>query len=49
VLSSNFQKPMIERIKQLGARLFIEKPITPEKIVMIIDEYQLQTKKTGIK
>lgn len=40
VLSSNFQKPVKERMLNLGVNLFIEKPVTNEKAEMIIKEYQ---------
>ncbi|QTA77958.1 Two component system response regulator [Desulfonema limicola] len=39
VLSSNFQKPVRERMLNLGVNLFIEKPVTNEKAEMIIKEY----------
>ena len=45
VLSSNFQKPVRERLLSLGVNLFVEKPVTKEKAEMIIKEYQ-QWKKT---
>jgi len=39
VLSSNFQKPVRERMLALGVNLFIEKPVTKEKAEMLIQEY----------
>ncbi len=40
VLTSNFQKPVKERLLSLGASLFIEKTITEEKITEIMDIYK---------
>lgn len=39
ILSSNFQKPVRERLLSLGANLFVDKSITPEKISNIIDAF----------
>jgi len=39
VVSSNFQKPVQDRVLNLGAHLFIEKPITMEKIQRIMTAY----------
>lgn len=39
VLSSNFQKPVKERVLRLGARLFVEKPLSVEKVRHILEEY----------
>ena len=40
ILSSNFQKPVQERVFQLGANLFIEKAINIEKLKEVIDTYE---------
>lgn len=40
VLSSNFQKPVQERIKAYGVHLFVEKPITTQKLSMIMQKYE---------
>lgn len=40
VISSNIQKPVKERLMSLGADIFIEKPVTPDKIETIIAAYQ---------
>ena len=40
ILSSNFQKPVKERLLGLGANLFVEKPMTNEKADLILKEYQ---------
>jgi two-component system, chemotaxis family, chemotaxis protein CheY len=39
ILSSNFQKPVRERLLSLGANLFVDKSITTEKISNIIDAF----------
>ncbi len=39
VLSSNFQRPVQERVSERGAHLFIEKPITQEKLSLIMQQY----------
>lgn len=39
ILSSNFQKPVKDRLLGLGAALFTEKPITDEKLQIIMDKY----------
>ncbi len=39
VLSSNFQKPVKERLLGLGAHLFVEKPVTEEKLDSVMKEY----------
>lgn len=44
VLSSNFQKPVRERVLGGGAKLFIEKPITKEKLVTILEQYHQHSK-----
>ncbi|MBF0397463.1 MAG: response regulator [Desulfobacterales bacterium] len=40
VLSSNFQQPVKDRVIELGADLFIEKPLSKAKVDMIINEYK---------
>ncbi|MEE4356442.1 MAG: response regulator [Desulfococcaceae bacterium] len=40
VLSSNFQKPVKDRLLRLGAHLFTEKPITDEKLSHILKEFE---------
>lgn len=44
VLSSNFQKPVKERLLNMGVHLFIEKPITKEKIELIMNSYKMRKK-----
>ncbi|ETR70720.1 MAG: response regulator receiver protein [Candidatus Magnetoglobus multicellularis str. Araruama] len=39
ILSSNFQKPVQERVLQSGANLFIEKNINAQKIKEVITAY----------
>ena len=39
VLTSNYQKPVIDRLLELGANLFIQKSINKEKITTIMDAY----------
>jgi len=39
ILSSNFQKPVQERVLQSGANLFIEKTINAQKIKEVITAY----------
>ncbi|MBF0225947.1 MAG: response regulator [Desulfobacterales bacterium] len=40
IMSSNFQKPVRERLLGMGANLFVEKPVTPEKLSLIIADYK---------
>jgi len=40
VFSSNFQKPVKERVLKFGANLFVEKPASFEKFVNIFAEYE---------
>ena len=40
ILSSNFQKPVQNRVLQSGANLFIEKTITIEKLKEVITAYE---------
>jgi len=40
ILSSNFQKPVQERVLKSGANLFIEKTITTEKLKEVIKDYE---------
>jgi two-component system, chemotaxis family, chemotaxis protein CheY len=44
ILSSNFQKPVRERLLSQGANLFIDKSITLEKISNIIDAFNAYIK-----
>ncbi len=39
MLTSNFQKQVKERVLNLGANLFVEKAITKEKIISIIESF----------
>jgi len=39
ILSSNFQKPVQERVMKLGANLFIEKTINADKLKEVIKAY----------
>jgi len=38
ILSSNSQEFVKERLYSLGAHLFVEKPVTPKKLDMILNE-----------
>jgi len=40
ILSSNFQKPVQERVMKSGANLFIEKTINIDKLLEVIKSYE---------
>jgi CheY-like chemotaxis protein len=40
ILSSNFQKPVQERVLKSGANLFIEKTINLDKLKEVMDKYE---------
>lgn len=45
VVSSDIQKAMQEKIRALGANLFIGKPFTPESAGVVLQAYEQQTAK----